>query len=239
MVMPLHDNIKLKRIRFAVVNWLIILVNVGVFIAVFSESFGDPLTVIRGFGFVPAVFFGKAQLAKWIVTPPWAWMTLFTSLFFHSSLPHLLGNMLFLYVFGDNVEDAMGSFRYLVFYLLCGVAGTFVFAFMAPSLTVSPLIGASGAISGVCAAFMLFYPRATVFGLAAMIVPIHAPALWFVGTWIVLQFLSALFVEHGQVGWWAHVGGIGAGLLLAPLFKRRDTPPVRDASPRIEELPDG
>lgn len=219
MVLPLHDDTPLSYVRRPIVNYSLIAINIAVFVGVFSESFGDPLTVIRGFGLIPAVLFGHAELAPWIVTPGADW-TVLTSLFFHSGLGHLAGNMIFLYVFGDNVEDGMGSFSYLLFYLLCGAAAGLLFAFGAPS-TIHPLVGASGAISGVCAAFVLLYPRSTIFGLVAGIFPIHAPASLFVGTWILLQVFNAVTDDQGQVGWWAHVGGILAGLLLTPLFKRR------------------
>lgn len=220
MVLPLHDDTPLQYVRRPFVNWSLIAINIAVFVAVFSESFGDPLTVIRGFGLIPAVLFGRAELAPWIFTPGADW-TVATSLFFHSGLGHLAGNMIFLYVFGDNVEDGMGSVPYLLFYLLCGVSAGLLFAYGAP-LTLHPLVGASGAISGVCAAFILLYPRSTIFGLVAGIIPIHAPASLFVGTWIVFQLFYALTDDQGQVGWWAHVGGILAGLALTPLFKRRD-----------------
>ncbi|WP_018267076.1 rhomboid family intramembrane serine protease [Methylosinus sp. LW4] len=220
MVLPLHDDAPLHYVRRPYVNWTLMAINIFVFVAVFSESFGDPLTVVRGFGLIPAVLFGRAELAHWIVTPGPEW-TLLTSLFFHSGLGHLAGNMIFLYVFGDNVEDAMGSAGYLVFYLLCGVSAAMLFAVGAP-LTITPLVGASGAISGVCAAFILLYPRSTIFGLVAGIIPIHAPASLFVGTWILFQLFNAFTDDQGQVGWWAHIGGILAGLILTPLFKRRD-----------------
>lgn len=219
MVLPLHDDAPLKYVRRPVVNWLLLATNIAVFIGVWGEFFGDPLTVTRGFGLIPAVLFGEAQLARWIVSPP-APFTLVTSMFFHSGLGHIAGNMVFLYVFGDNVEDAMGSFRYLVFYLLCGVFAGLFFAVGAP-YTVTPLIGASGAISGVCAAYLLLYPRSSIFGLVAGIIPIHAPAFLFVGTWILLQFFNAFSGGQGHVGWWAHVGGIVAGLAFTPWFKRR------------------
>ncbi|MBI1867783.1 MAG: rhomboid family intramembrane serine protease [Methylocystis sp.] len=219
MVMPLHDDSPLKYVRRPWVNWTLIASNIAVFAVVYSESLGDPLTVTRGFGLIPAVLFGDATLAKWIVSPP-APVTLVTSLFFHSGFAHLVGNMLFLMVFGDNIEDAMGSARYLVFYLLCGVGAGLAFAYASPH-TITPLVGASGAISGVCAAFLLLYPRSSIFGLVGGILPIHAPAFLFVGTWIALQFLNAFSGDHGHVGWWAHVGGIVSGLLLTPLFKRK------------------
>jgi membrane associated rhomboid family serine protease len=222
MVMPLHDDAPLRNLRWPLVNWMLIAINVIVFAAVFSERYGDPLTIIRGFAIIPRVLFGEAELAKWIVGPP-APYTLVTSLFFHSGIAHLVGNMLFLYVFGDNIEDAMGSVFYLLFYLCCGVMAGVAFAYSSPH-TITPLVGASGAISGVCAAFLLLYPRASIFGLAAGIFPIHAPAWMFVGTWILLQVIHAFFGEQGNVAWMAHVGGIAAGLVLTPMFKRRDVP---------------
>jgi membrane associated rhomboid family serine protease len=222
MVLPLHDDTPLKYVRRPIVNWSLLTINILVFVAVWGEYFGDPITVIRGFGLIPAVLFDKAELAPWIVTPGPEW-TLLTSLFFHSGIGHLAGNMVFLYVFGDNVEDAMGSFHYLLFYLLCGVSAGLLFAFGAPNL-ITPLVGASGAISGVCAAFLLLYPRSSIFGLVAGIFPIHAPAFMFVGTWILLQVFNAFIDDKGHVGWWAHVGGVVVGLLLTPLFKRRSAP---------------
>ena len=177
MVMPLHDDAPLKYLHWPIANWMLIGINVVVFIAVHGEFFGDPLTVTRGFALIPAVLFGEAKLADWIVSPP-APLTLITSLFFHSSFLHLAGNMLFLYVFGDNVEDAMGSIFYLLFYLCCGVMGGYFFALAAPH-TVTPLVGASAAISGVCAAFLLLYPRSTIFGLVAEII-LHSCAGLFV-----------------------------------------------------------
>lgn len=218
MVIPLHDDAKLSYLRRPIVTWALIAINVAVFLAVRSEIFGDPLTVIRGFALIPRVLFGEAQLAKWIVGPP-APLTLITSLFFHSSVLHILGNMLFLYVLGDNVEDAMGSEHFLLFYLSCGIASGVVFAYAAPT-TITPLVGASGAISGVCAAYMLLFSRATIFGLVLGFIPIHAPAWIFVGTWMLLQIIHASFGELDHVAWIAHVGGIAAGLILTPIFKR-------------------
>lgn len=237
MVVPLHDDARMKYLRWPVVNFTLIALNVVVFVAVQSDIFGAPLNIYRGFGVVPGVLFGEAKLADWIVGPP-APFTLITSLFFHSGFWHIAGNMLFLYVFGDNIEDAMGSFYYLLFYLCCGIASGVVFVYAAlyfePHLT-TPLVGASGAISGVCAAFLLLHPRATIFGLVGGFIPIHAAAWMFVGTWILLQVLNAMFGESGHVAWSAHVGGIVAGLLLTPLFKRRsvrlfDNPPEKPES---------
>jgi membrane associated rhomboid family serine protease len=111
--------------------------------------------------------------------------------------------------------------------------GGYFFALAAPNM-ITPLVGASAAISGVCAAFLLLYPHSTIFGLVAGIIPVHAPAYLFVGTWIALQFFNAFTSEQGHVAWWAHVGGIGAGLIITPMFKRRKVrllPPRRVKGP--------
>ena len=108
MVIPIYDDEPLRFIRRPVVNWSLIVINLFVFVVLNSQIFGDPLMLARGFALVPRVLFGEAQLAEWMVGPP-APLTLVTSLFFHSSIWHIVSNMLFLYVFGDNVEDAMGS----------------------------------------------------------------------------------------------------------------------------------
>ncbi len=251
MVMPLYDDAPLRHLRRPIANWALIAVNVGVFLAVYSEAFGDPLTIMRGFAIIPRVLFGEADLAGWIVGPP-APLTLVTSLFFHSSILHVASNMLFLYVFGDNVEDAMGSLHYLLFYLSCGVVAGVFYIYATPH-SITPLVGASSAISGVCAAFLLLYPRATVTGffppLTFMMFPFwiialssdrdraptqrlmglrpplfsfHASAYLFIGAWAALQVINAGWGGgETHVAWMAHVGGILAGLVLTPIFKRR------------------
>lgn len=136
---------------------------------------------------------------------------------------HMATNMLFLWVFGDNVEDAMGSPRFLAFYLLCGVAGAFAYVLTAPHAQ-APLIGASGAIAGVVVAYLLFYPRVWIFGLAFNIVPFRVPAWAATGAWIAAQFVAALTLPRGEVSFWAHVGGVLAGAALTPFFRRADAP---------------
>ena len=250
MVIPIYDDLPLRHIRWPSVNWFLIGINIFSFFLVYSEVFGDPLTVIRGFAVIPRVLFGDAQLADWIIGPP-APLTLITSLFFHSSFLHLVGNMLFLYVFGDNVEDAMGSFYYLLFYLCCCVTAGVFYIYSTPD-SITPLVGASSAISGVCAAFLLLHPRATIagvfppltmvlqplwlisimvgkrkgsiFGLHAPLFVFHASALLFIGAWMLIQLMNASLGGLGHVAWMAHIGGIAAGLILTPFFKRRNQP---------------
>lgn len=178
-------------------------------------------------GVVPAVLLGQAELAPGLAWVP-AWSTLLTSLFIHGGWFHLLGNMLYLWIFGNNVEDAMGHGRYLVFYLLCGLAGSAAHLWSAPDSAV-PLVGASGAISGVLGAYLLLFPRARVLvglPLGFYIHTLYLPAVTVLAFWLVLQVVSAILApaEGGGVAWLAHLGGFAAGMLLASLFKRRGPP---------------
>ncbi len=151
----------------------------------------------------------------------------FASMFLHGGWMHLLGNMWFLYLFGDNVEDAMGHARYLVLYLLTGIAATVAHVLLHPSSPI-PVVGASGAISGVVGAYFFLFPRARVLTLVPIFFFVDIvllPAFVYIGLWFLMQFWSgllALAVPHiGGVAWWAHIGGFVAGLLLAPLMRER------------------
>jgi membrane associated rhomboid family serine protease len=223
MFVPLYDGVPLRYLRFPLGNWSIIAANALVFLWMQAGVADEVARLETGLGVIPAVLFGTAVLAPQLAIVPTP-ATLLTGMFVHASLGHLLGNMLFLWVFGDNVEDAMGSVRYVAFYLLCGILAALVFAAMVPA-SQSPLIGASGAISGVAAAYLLLYPNARVFGLVFVPwLPLRIPAYWFVGAWIVLQLIAALSDAGGDIGWWAHLGGIVAGGLMIGLFKRREVP---------------
>jgi membrane associated rhomboid family serine protease len=146
-------------------------------------------------------------------------------MFMHGGWLHLGFNMLFLWIFGDNVEDSMGHARFLAFYLACGVAAALAQALVNPSSTI-PMIGASGAISGVLGAYLLLHPRATVrtvIFLGIFVTMMHLPALIVLGLWFLMQLVSAAFSTSGEAGvaFWAHVGGFVAGLALVPFFKKR------------------
>ena len=220
MFIPLYDGVAMKYMRRPMVNYLLIGLNCLVFAAEWLGWFGDTDRIDTALGFIPAVLFGTAGLADGLVwVPPPA--TLITGMFLHGSLMHLAGNMLFLWVFGDNVEDAMGSLRYLAFYLACGIAGALAFGWMLPQ-SQGPLIGASAAISGVVAAYLMLYPRVHVFGLVFDVIPLSIPALYCVGAWVLLQIWSAVAGGDAETGWWAHVGGLAAGALLVMVLKRRE-----------------
>jgi membrane associated rhomboid family serine protease len=150
-------------------------------------------------------------------------LTFVTYQFLHAGWLHLISNMLFLWVFADNVEDAYGHAGFLLFYLLTGIAGGLVHVLMQPA-SASPLIGASGAVSGVLAAYAILFPRARVWILLFMRIPIPLPALWVLGGWFALQLLNLFFVAPTgdiDVAWWAHIGGFVAGLGLTFLLRSR------------------
>ncbi len=154
--------------------------------------------------------------------------TVFTSMFLHGGWAHIIGNMLFLWIFGRNVEDSVGHFKFIVFYLLCGVAAAAAQVVLSPDSTV-PMIGASGAISGVLGAYLLLFPRARVLVLFPIWIfwrVFYVPAFLFLVLWFGLQLLSGMAVlnsmdVNGGVAFWAHVGGFVAGVFLIPVFKKR------------------
>ncbi len=147
--------------------------------------------------------------------------TLFTSMFMHAGWFHLLGNMLFLYIFGDNVEDAFGHISYLVFYLFCGLAASFahiIFSMQFGGLELS-VVGASGAISGILGAYLVLYPRARIIAIVAyFLMPL--PAIIFLGFWFAIQWLYGITDFSGNVAYWAHIGGFIAGMILAATIGR-------------------
>ena len=151
-------------------------------------------------------------------------LTVFTSMFLHGGWMHLIGNMLYLWIFGNNVEDSMGHVRFFIFYFLCGIAAAMAQAIPNPESTV-PMIGASGAISGVLGAYLLLYPRARVLvgiPLGFFLYTARLPAVAVLAFWFVLQLVSKLVTsaEGGGVAWGAHIGGFVAGVVLIPFFSR-------------------
>jgi membrane associated rhomboid family serine protease len=220
-MIPLRDNNPTQRVPLC--NYALIVSCILVF---FWQSSLDPRAsqaAIFSFGLIPDVLLGNAHLPPELNVVP-AVATVFTSMFLHGGWLHLAGNMLYLWIFGDNVEDSMGHGRFLVFYLLCGVAAAMAQALPEPSSQV-PMVGASGAISGVLGAYLLLHPHARVLvliplGLFSRIV--HLPAVLVLGLWFGLQLLSELFAGVGSgVAFRAHIGGFIAGMVLVPLFKHR------------------
>ena len=222
MFLPLHDQNPIRHVKFPYVTYGLIGLNLVLFL--FQLAMGN-----YGFEWF-AVEYGMVPIVvRNIVEQPVAWLpdwaNLITYAFLHADWLHLLSNMLFLWIFGDNIEDAMGHVKFLVFYLLCAVlAGLTHIAFNFDSY--GPLIGASGAVAGVMGAYILLYPHARVFVLLRIVIPIPLPipALWMLGVWIATQIFYVVIGSQEPVAWWAHLGGIAAGALLAVPFKRREVP---------------
>ncbi len=215
MFLPLYDQAGFRHIKRPVGVYILLGVNVLVFLLSSAFSAARPEL---SFGLIPAVIFGDAILPANILQTP-ALVTPFTSVFLHANFEHIIGNMLFLWVFGDNIEDAMGTRRFVPFYLLCGACAAMTHAFVMP-YSVSPLIGASGAVSGVIAAYVLLHPHVRVYGLALKWIPVAVKAMYVIAAWVAMQFAFAIFGGDPNVGWWAHVGGIIAGAGLIAIFKR-------------------
>jgi len=178
---------------------------------------------VYALGVIPAVLFDEARLVselEWVAPA----LTPITSMFLHGGILHLAGNMLYLWIFGNNIEDAMGHARFIVFYLLCGIAAVFAQALPDTSSTI-PMIGASGAISGVLGAYLLLYPHARVLVLIPLGFFLHTMRLKagiVLGIWFAMQVISSLASGDGPgVAWNAHIGGFVAGIVLLPIFKRR------------------
>ena len=235
MFLPLYDGVPLKHMKTPISGRLLIALCVVAYPLTCHGPLGEDW-VVAGFGLIPAVLFGTEALPEGLPFVP-EWATLATSIVLHGSWLHLLGNMLFLWVFGDNVEDAMGHGRFAIFVLICGSAASLTHAFMDPEST-RPLIGASGAVSGVVAAYVILYPRVRMWALFLNGIPLHVPALWAIGFWLVLQLVSAFFSGDENVGWFAHLGGFLAGAVLVFVFRRRFDPVIaRVEATELRALP--
>ncbi|MGB0037088.1 MAG: rhomboid family intramembrane serine protease [Candidatus Acidiferrales bacterium] len=221
-------NLDARRSSMPIITILLIAANLVVFI---HQEFLPPDAAenfIKVYGLVPAKI--ALALSGQHYSLPAALTPLFTCMFLHGGFLHILGNMWFLWIFGGNVEDRLGPFGYLVFYLVCGIAsGVAQVAFSWGSRV--PSIGASGAISGVLGAYIIFFPASRILTLIPLFIiwfTVRIPAIVFIGLWFVVQFLSgveslgaARGVSMGAIAWWAHIGGFVTGLVLAGIVGRR------------------
>ena len=224
-MIPLHDD-NPTTIR-PLVTIGIIAVCVLVFLWQASLPAGADQRAVYAFGLVPAVLFGERALPPDVAIVS-AELSVLTSMFLHGGWLHLIGNMLYLWIFGNNIEDAMGHVRFVFFYVLCGIAAALVQSLQDPGSTI-PMIGASGAIGGVLGGYLVLYPHARVLvllplGFFSMLVRI--PALWVLGVWFALQFFQSIATagQIGGVAFWAHVGGFVAGVILIVPFRHKSFP---------------
>jgi len=222
---PIHDENPIRVIPY--VTYTLLACCVLAFVWQITQTSELQNIIVYALGVTPAVLFGGGELAAelaWV--PPIA--TVFTSMFLHGGWMHLIGNMLYLWVFGNNIEAAMGHVRFLVFYVLCGAAAVLAQALPDAGSQI-PMIGASGAISGVLGAYILLYPmaRVTVFiPIVIMLYRIKVPALFVLGIWFLMQLFSSFTAssEGGGVAFGAHIGGFVAGMIFIPLFKYAELP---------------
>lgn len=240
MFVPVWDMNPLKRIRFQWVTCGIILANFAVyFLLQVGVLFPVSSDTLVAFAVVPNELVHAGFLSKAVeAAPPPGTVaipesvTLLTYMFLHANILHILFNMVFLWVFGDNVEDAMGHLRFLLFYLLCGVFAGVCHAVLSPTSNI-PMIGASGAIAGVIGAYLMLHPNVRVWVLALYRIPLRFSAGFVIMVWIVLQVISILTDAGGGVAWWAHIGGLIAGAILI-LFMRRPGVPLFDRATGLE-----
>jgi len=233
-LIPLRDSIRSRR--FPVMTVAIIAVNVAVYFYQGSLSSAGLGRFFMEYGVIPA---NVVRIGTWLLSGRWAFAaqalgTLVTSMFVHGGLLHLGGNMLYLWVFGDNIEDRLGSGRYLLFYLLTGIIATLTHAATDLGSTI-PLIGASGAIAGILGAYLITFPGSRVLTLVPLFFFLHMveiPAMIFLAFWFILQVFNGVgSLSPGAVestAWWAHIGGFASGMLLIRLMggrrQRRPTP---------------
>lgn len=237
MFVPLWDMNPIKRVRFQYVTVGLILANCIVYFA-FQVGLVIPVSeaALVGLAVVPSEllpgFLSETPVAAPVQSIVPERLTLITYMFLHGNILHLLGNMIFLWVFGDNVEDAMGHVRFLFFYLICGIFAGLTHALVSPTSNV-PMIGASGAVAGVIAAYLMLHPNVRVWCLWFFRVPLRVSAGFALIVWIVLQLVSVIFDEGGSTAWWAHIGGLVAGAVLV-LFMRRPGVPLFDRATGLE-----
>lgn len=217
-MIPLRDNIPTRR--FPLVTVLLMVSNSLIFLLEAAMGPAAAEELIYQFGFVPARI-----TSQW--TNPAVLLTLITAMYLHGGWAHLISNMLYLWIFGNNVEDTMGRLRFFVFYTLCGVLAAMAQIAVAPNSQM-PGVGASGAIAGVLGAYLLLYPHARVRTLVPLpfwFVTVNLPAVIVLGSWFLMQFFNGLAslqvqTQVGGVAWWAHIGGFVAGLALMRPFRQ-------------------
>ena len=212
-MIPIGDENPSRIVPF--INWGLIIACIATFIWQTSSGVSFFESTLFDFGIVPQKILSGEAL-----------YSLVTNIFLHGGWSHLLGNMLFLFIFGDNIEDRLGHIRYIIFYLVCGVAASIIW--MATALNSPfPAVGASGAISGVLGAYFVLYPRArikTLMSFGYFIRVTRVPAWVMIGMWFVYQLLLAFIPMNTGVAYWAHVGGFVVGWVIARLFKPREIP---------------
>jgi membrane associated rhomboid family serine protease len=220
MFFPLKDENPTKT--FPYMTLLIIATNCIVFFFELAVGHSQRVFLLAKYGVVPYEITHAVDKVPKVLFGPY--ITLVTSLFLHGGFLHILGNMWFLWIFGNNIEDVTGHFKFLIFYLLGGVAASMLQILVSASSTV-PVIGASGAISAVLGAYILKFPHArvkTLLFIVIFVTVINVPAVAFIGIWFFMQLLSSVVNRMSNVAWYAHIGGFLFGLFVLRLFQKRE-----------------
>ena len=225
MLTPLYDDNPHTYITYPYVTYAIIIINFLIYAFLQEGLKGiDINQATVALGLIPKQLLGSIQSGDFTlfnvsfavpenITP-------LSYMFLHGSWMHLIGNMLFIWVLGDNIEDAIGHFGFLVFYILCGVLAGLFQTWIMPGLA-NPVIGASGAVAGLIAAYLLLHPNVFLWALALQAIPVKLKAYWILGFWAVFQIVNMLREDVSNVAWGTHVGGMIAGVLLILVMKRR------------------
>jgi membrane associated rhomboid family serine protease len=228
MFIPLYDGKPIKHISLQWVTLTIIGLNVAVYLMVNvldSSLIGDLQYISLSLGHIPSIGNDLKTLpAEYqLLSDDYYFVTMLTSAFIHADLIHLAGNMIFVWVFGDNVEDALGHIKFIIFYVLCAVAAVWFHGLVFADSD-GPLIGASGAAAGLVTAYLLLHPKMKIWGLVLFRIPLRLPAYIALGGWVAYQFIMFLIDSDGQISWASHVGGALTGALLVVVLKRRAVP---------------
>jgi membrane associated rhomboid family serine protease len=212
-MIPLYDTVRSRRFPF--INILLVIVNVLIFLYELQLSRSGLNRFVFTWGFIPSQFWSN---------PSSTWLNIFTAMFLHGGWLHIISNMWVLLLFGDNIEARMGSFRYLIFYLLSGAAAALLQAYVLHNSD-QPMIGASGAIAGVLGAYLILFPHSRIASLVPIFfifTIIEIPAFLFLLFWFGMQIYSGLFSAQGSgIAWWAHVGGFVFGVVMVSFFAVR------------------
>ena len=221
-MIPISDDNPTRR--RPLVNGVFIAACIAAYLVQINLSEEQHNALLGAYALIPVTIFGSSGDAAFALVPDWSWTTMVASMFLHGGLLHLGGNLLYLWIFGNNVEEAMGRARYFFFYLTAGALAAATEGFINSSSTV-PVVGASGAISGVLAAYVLGYPRArvtVVVPLGVLLYPMKISALFVVLFWFAIQVLQGLSAdpETQSVAFWAHIGGFVAGAAMTPFLSR-------------------
>ena len=222
MLLPLFDRNPLRIIPFQFMTISLIFVTVLIFLWQINLPPDLAQRAVLVYGMIPSVLLGPNELDPRLAPIP-PTLTLFTSAFLHGDWWHLLGNMLFLWVFGDNIEDSMGHWKFLLFYFICAAAAALIQGIAEPQAQ-EPMVGASGAVAGVLGAYIVLHPRVKVMVLAFKWFPLYLPAYFVLALWFGFQIFSLWYASASPVAWWAHIGGFVVGALLVIPFRDKTVP---------------